>query len=520
MRLTLDLRFEARERAEDGERLVAIGELAEMARRPKDLARLLWGQRWDDVVVQLDPALAPSGVQAGAIGLAALARARSFDGGRRLPFLARAIVSFVRAMPAELLRTRRLLKEIRAANASTFGLPRTVRDPASVLYLRTEPKLRWHGQLVGGASTHTTGVINGFAANGLDVEVFAAERPEWTEGVGFTEVPMKRLSHLVYWLTLTDYGDEIVRAAEQRRADFVYQRYSMGTYAGLELARRMNVPLVLEYNGSELWIQKHWGSGREIQMFDTISALEEHNVREASLIVVVSDVLKEQLTGEGIDPARVLVNPNGVDVDRVERFRSESPAHWRADAGLSEAPTIGFVGSFGLWHGVKVLPAMAEHLAALVPEARWVLIGDGPLHAEVRDEIAARGLSDRVEMTGIVPHERALALLAASDVCVSPHVTNPDGSRFFGSPTKLFEYMGLGKPIVASDLEQLGEVLDHERTALLCTPGDAEAAAAGVARLLGDAALCESLGAAALEEARTRYSWEAHTRRILEALAP
>jgi glycosyltransferase involved in cell wall biosynthesis len=122
-------------------------------------------------------------------------------------------------------------------------------------------------------------------------------------------------------------------------------------------------------------------------------------------------------------------------------------------------------------------------------------------------------------MPGIVSHDRALALLAASDVCVSPHVPNPDGTRFFGSPTKLFEYMGLAKPIVASDLEQLGEVIDDGKTGVLTTPGDAASAAREIARLLGDPDERARLGGAALESARSTYSWEAHTRRILEALA-
>ena len=87
----------------------------------------------------------------------------------------------------------------------------------------------------------------------------------------------------------------------------------------------------------------------------------------------------------------------------------------------------------------------------------------------------------------MVERERALELLACSDVCVSPHVPNPDGTPFFGSPTKLFEYMGLGKAIVASDLDQIGEVIEHERSGLLCPPGDVDAAAAAIRRLLADA---------------------------------
>ena len=76
--------------------------------------------------------------------------------------------------------------------------------------------------------------------------------------------------------------------------------------------------------------------------------------------------------------------------------------------------------------------------------------------------------------TGSLPSDKVAEYLDASDILVSPHIPMPDGSRFFGSPTKLFEYMAMGKAIVASRLEQLAEVLEHDRTAWLVTPGNVE----------------------------------------------
>jgi glycosyltransferase involved in cell wall biosynthesis len=168
---------------------------------------------------------------------------------------------------------------------------------------------------------------------------------------------------------------------------------------------------------------------------------------------------------------------------------------------------------------VRVLPPVIEAVAAERPRARWIVIGDGRLFREVRADIKARALEDRTLLTGVVPHERTLELLAACDICISPHVPNPDGTRFFGSPTKLFEYMGLAKPIVASDLEQIGEVLEDERTALLVPPGDVDATAGAVVRLLDDEELRKRLGTAAADEARRKYGWDLHVQRILEALA-
>jgi glycosyltransferase involved in cell wall biosynthesis len=371
---------------------------------------------------------------------------------------------------------------------------------------------------VGGAATHTAGVINGLTSAGLEVNVFAPERPEGLRGASCQAVPPQHILQLVHWLTRVGHGQELVSAAARTPADLVYQRYALGSYAGLELARRLGVPLVLEFNSSEVWTERNWGGGR-LPLARTLIALERRNLLDASLIVVVSRQLKDQLVEDGIDPGRVLVNPNGVDARELSDARAKPPEYWRSRVNLPQAPTVGFVGTFGLWHGVKLLPELIERVAERRDDAYWVLVGDGPLHGEVVADIERRGLSDRVLLTGVVSHPRAVELLACCDVCVSPHVPNPDGTAFFGSPTKLFEYMGLGRAIVASDLDQIGEVLEDGRTALLTPPGDIQAAARAVTRLLDDEALRVRLGRAALKEAVRSYSWDTHVGRILQALA-
>jgi glycosyltransferase involved in cell wall biosynthesis len=528
MRLTVDLTLDGPPRGRDGgESVITPVELVALLRYPRRLRQVLRNRELDELYVLCDRRALGS-VQAGALLLAAFSRASRFEvhtpsgttsAGRR-EMLARATSALATALPAELVHSARWYRRARRAATSTFSLP--ARPQAAlrrVTYLRAEPSLRWLGAQVGGAATHTAGVVNAFTSAGLDVSVFAPERAEGVRDARCYAVPPRRILQLVQWLTLVGQTHELVSAAVGVPADLVYQRYALGSYAGLELARRLGVPLVLEFNGSEIWAVSHWGSGRRIPLAKTLAALERRNLLDASLIVVVSQPLKDQLVVQGIEPERVLVDPNGVDVAALADASAHAPAHWRSEANLAQQPTIGFVGTFGLWHGVRLLPDLIELVAKHRDDARWLLIGDGPLHAEVSTDIGRRGLADRVKLTGVVPHPCAAKLLACCDVCVSPHVPNSDGTAFFGSPTKIFEYMGLGRAIVASDLNQIGEVLEHERTGLLTPPGDAPAAADAVLRLLDDEPLRIRLGRAALERATERHSWDAHVGRILEVLA-
>jgi glycosyltransferase involved in cell wall biosynthesis len=526
MRLTVDLRFQGPVVVPaTGERVVTLAEIAGMVRTPARLVRLLRAADLDELCVLRDDR-ALNGVQSGALVLAALGKASSVEVrsptttaslGRGVA-RARALAALARALPIELTQSARWYERARIAASTSYSLPvRPRADIRRVTYLRAEPSLRWLGVQVGGAATHTSGVINGLTSAGLDVNVFAPERPAGVREASCHAVPPHDILQLVHWLTLVGHGQTLVSAAARTPADLVYQRYALGSYAGLELARRLDVPLVLEFNGSEIWTERHWGGGR-VPLARTLTALEQRNLRDASLIVVVSQPLKDQLVEGGIDPARVLVNPNGVDVRDLECARAHSPAHWRAQEDLPMLPSIGFVGTFGLWHGVRLLPELIERVGACHEDAHWLLVGDGPLHAEVAADIERRGLSNRVRLTGVVSHSEAIKLLACCEVCVSPHVPNPDGTAFFGSPTKIFEYMGLARAIVASDLDQIGEVLEDGRTALLTPPGDIAAAAGAVVRLLEDRALRARLGQAALQVALATHTWDAHVRRILQAV--
>jgi glycosyltransferase involved in cell wall biosynthesis len=243
-------------------------------------------------------------------------------------------------------------------------------------------------------------------------------------------------------------------------------------------------------------------------------------LRSADRIIVVSEVLRDGLIERGIPPDRIRVNPNGVDANYF------CPGRGR-EAGRSELRVepddvlVGFVGSFSLWHGIEILQQAIVRLLKSRPPCRlrFVLMGHGLLHEDMRSALAAYEESGEAIFTGLLPREKVAQYLDASDILVSPHVPNPDGSRFFGSPTKIFEYMAMGKGIVASRLDQLAEVLEHNRTALLVTPGNAEELAEAILCLALDAKKRQALGLAARRAAVKRHCWSHNVARALSGMS-
>ncbi|MGI0134573.1 MAG: glycosyltransferase family 4 protein, partial [Candidatus Micrarchaeaceae archaeon] len=319
--------------------------------------------------------------------------------------------------------------------------------------------------------------------------------------------------------------------------DFVYQRNCLANFSGVILARKFGVPLILEYNGSEAWVAQNWGT--PLKFHKTAKLVEEVNLQHAHLIVVVSSVLREELLQRGIEKERILYYPNCIDPEIFNPGRfSEQPLDQLRDRWHipRDAIVCTFLGTFGPWHGANVLAhAIREMANTSLPwlqqnKVHFLFVGSGQLLQKVRDILKDIPVG-LVTFTGLIPQSEAPAYLAASDVLISPHVPNVDGTRFFGSPTKLFEYMAMGKPIIASELEQLGEVLAgswhigrekqrraglSESRAVLTTPGSSTEIAEAVIYLVMHPEARTMLGAAARAEALNRYTWQKQINSVLD----
>jgi glycosyltransferase involved in cell wall biosynthesis len=371
---------------------------------------------------------------------------------------------------------------------------------------------------VGGAVSHAHGMLRALSQLGIHVDAVTSDRGIAETAAAQADfpyrwkvVPPPRLTKAVP--ASTAFGLDVALTAATRRAavtsDLVYQRHTRFSLAGALAARAKRVPYFLEFNSPAEFFHPHATLfSRERQR------CEDAALRSAARVFVVSKVAKAMVVERGLPDERVVVNPNGVDLERFDPSFRGSAVRRRLGFSAHEL-VFGFVGSFMAFHGVAVLAKAFVEVARDSGNARLLLIGDGDERPRAERILGGLGDEDRIRMTGRVPPTEIPSYLAACDVLVSPHVPFEENRPFHGSPTKLFEYMAAGRAIVASRVGQIADVLEHERTALLVEPGDPKALANALKRTADDGDLRHRLGRAARSEVQG-YTWIAHAQRVVD----
>jgi glycosyltransferase involved in cell wall biosynthesis len=273
-------------------------------------------------------------------------------------------------------------------------------------------------------------------------------------------------------------------AAKAFSPDLLYERYNLFLLAGLMLRRSFGLPMLLEVNAPLAAERSSFG---KLQLTALARRCEAALWNGPDAVLPVTEVLAAQVRKVRRAPVGVHVIPNGGDPDR--RSDPDTVAAVLARLDLPPAAVVlGFVGFVRAWHGVGWA---VEALPALPPEVCLVVVGDGPALDQLRVRAEALGVAARVRLMGRAPHEEIPAFMQSFDVALQAAATP------YASPLKLFEYMALGKAIIAPDQENIREVLRNEVDALLFAPTDQAAFTAAVRRLCADATLRRQLGAEA-----------------------
>ena len=198
----------------------------------------------------------------------------------------------------------------------------------------------------------------------------------------------------------------------------------------------------------------------------------------------------------------VAVVPNGVRLPAERRFDPPEP---------QPNPVLVYAGHLYPWKGVDLLVGAIARL----PDVCAVVVGGHPAETDLdrlRRLSERLGVQNRIEFTGLVARAEVPALLARASVLVLPTTSTPSASRYT-SPLKMFEYLAVGKPIVASDLSAIREILVDGDNAVLVKPSDEDALVGGIRRVLDDRPLATRIASAAFDQAEA-YSWDRRAERI------
>jgi glycosyltransferase involved in cell wall biosynthesis len=300
----------------------------------------------------------------------------------------------------------------------------------------------------------------------------------------------------------------LAQALASERPDVVFTRDLGVAAALLHVPRARRPPLVYESHGYAPVVSAllpELISGASAPSSAKTRRLERREAlvwRRAEGYVTITQALARELASRLGPRADVAVVADGATVERERTFDWEGPGRpgW-----------VTYAGHLYPWKGVDVL---IEALG-LLPDVRGRIVGG---HAGERDLARLRGLAashgvdGRIEFTGFVPPFEVRRWLAAADVLVLPNRATAI-SAAYTSPLKLFEYLEAGRPIVASKLPALAEVLRDEDNALLVEPDDPGALAAAIARVSTDRALAVRLARRAFEDAAA-FSWTRRAERL------
>lgn len=378
-----------------------------------------------------------------------------------------------------------------------------------------------------GEKTHNDSVIKAFEGLGIDVFRLEPGNPVDKNDSGEVSLDRKRRFYqalkgaLPQWVTdyLRDFYNilhdfrfkkKILVKIDEIRPDMIFERITDFHISGVKAALSRCVDYVVEVH------ETHDALKYKQRMNFLLYRMYvwRYVVRHATLVVVVSEMLRKQVVSNGVEESRVIVLPNAVDLDTFSVKGSRDAM--RASLGLGNEIVIGFVGGMHPYHGIQFLPEVCARLLEKDADVHFLIVGPfgrmpGGM-AAYKEELESRGLADRFTLTGGVAINEVPDYIEAMDITIMPD------SNDYGSPLKIFEYGAMRKPTVAPKYGPICEVLVHGEDSLLFEPRSIEGIVSSLHELASNPGLRTALADSLFEKVHENHTWEVNARRLLSRL--
>lgn len=279
------------------------------------------------------------------------------------------------------------------------------------------------------------------------------------------------------------------------------------------LSRWKRVPFVFEVR--DIWPQSaiELGALRNRLVIGILEKIEQHLYRAATLIVVVAESTRPYLLDLGIPENKIVVIPNGIDPGFLES-RGLGPAEIRDAHGWRESFLVSYIGTHGLSHALEVVLAAAGQLEDC-PEIHFLFVGEGAEKSRLLALAAGASLRN-VTFLNEQPRETLPALYRASDIGLVTLRRLPIFTRVL--PSKLFELMGTGCPIICSVEGEAAQLVERSGAGVCIEPENPDALREAIVRLRANRAERLAMGRSGEAFVRTNYARNVLAKRYLEAL--
>lgn len=370
-----------------------------------------------------------------------------------------------------------------------------------------------------GYTFRTRAILRAQMARGWDVRGITGLRhgargaaEELVDGLRFHRTPGKPATGnplLREWRDISAHADAIDALVARWRPAIIHAHSPvLNAMAAQRVARRHGIPLLYEIRA--FWEDAAVGNGTGTEgspRYWLTRQLETHAVRAADAVAVICEGLRTDLIARGIDSAKIIVSPNGVDMEQFGTPVPRDPA-LTARLGLEGADVVGFIGSFYDYEGLDDLIAAMPRLVRARPRVKLLLVGGGPCEQALRDQATASPFADHIVFVGRVPHDQVEDYYAQVDVLAYPRKAMRLTDLV--TPLKPLEAMAQGRLVAASSVGGHRELIEDGVTGTLFAPGDPGAIATALAGMFADRGFWDERREAARAFVERERNWSSN----------
>lgn len=302
---------------------------------------------------------------------------------------------------------------------------------------------------------------------------------------------------------------DLQRVISEDRPALLFEKHSAFQTGCARAAAAHAIPHVVQFHAPAEESPHYHASRRSAALLKTRMAAAG---TMATAVVVVSQYMSDYLVRLGVPSEKILVLPNGVDLELIAKSRNGASV--RQELGISsDALVVGFVGTMRPWQGYRILPEVFAAVRARVRNAVFLLVGPFPNNQEKEQfetQLVQCGVRRDFLLTGAVPAGDVPACIKAMDICVMPDSTD------YCSPMKLFEYGACARAVVMPRRSPILDVIRDGENGLLFDPSKPTELAEQIIYLADKPQLRDALGTCLCQEVRSKHTYARNVEQILE----